>query len=297
MKSEEVINKLSEDIRNALINQLSEEEFLTLTEIRLRVNKPIIVKFGFFEKVFTNWTVTHSAIERTMFLLTEHSLYAIEEDLKNGYFTISGGHRVGVCGRIVTQDGKVSKIREISSLNIRISKEIVGVSNKMINKLIPLKNTLIISPPACGKTTLLRDITRNLSNSGYTTCVIDERSEIAGSYRGVAQNDIGMRTDVLDCCPKGEGLQMALRTNAPHLIVLDELGNQKDIEALDEIFNCGVKVIATVHADSFDSFLKKSKFKNLISNQYIELYIELGRSEENDYTYELYDKFLENVEI
>lgn len=198
------------------------------------------------------------------------SYYAYEEDLAKGFITIDGGHRVGICGKAVIDKGKVTLIRDISSLNIRYSKEIVGCSDTLMHLIInddkSLNNVLIVSPPNCGKTTLIRDIARNISTKGYKVGICDERSEIAGMYNGVSSYHFGMMVDVLDGCPKAEGMIMMIRSMSPQVIITDEIGKKEDVAAIKTCVNCGVKVITTIHGnDTAD--LQNSEIIELIENK------------------------------
>lgn len=191
--------------------------------------------------------------------ILNHSAYAYQEELSNGYITIEGGHRVGICGRTVVENGQVKTIKDISSLNIRRSREIIGVSDSCIKFLIKnnqqIYNTVIVSPPKCGKTTLLRDMIRNLSNMGFKVGVCDERSEISGTYNGYANYDLGIRTDVLDGCPKDQGMLMLIRAMSPDIIVTDEIGKKQDIQAIEAAVCAGINLLTTIHGNSFEDLL------------------------------------------
>ena len=183
-------------------------------EIRIKVEKPLIITLERGE-VVTSLRTCKEDIKYILQRISSYSLYAYEEEIKQGFITIKGGHRVGLAGECVMEGGKLKTIRNISSLNIRISHEILGCSKKIMKYIYQNKrvyNTLIISPPKCGKTTILRDVAKNLSEEGKKISIIDERSEIAACYMGVPQMNVGIRTDVLDNCLKGEGMMMAIRT-------------------------------------------------------------------------------------
>ncbi len=188
-----------------------------------------------------------------------HSAYAYQQELTNGYITIEGGHRVGVCGRTVMENGKVKTIKDISSINIRRSKEITGVSDPCLGYLMKgrhqIYNTLIISPPKCGKTTLLRDLIRNLSRMGLQVGVCDERSEISGMYNGKSSHDIGTRTDILDGCPKEKGMIMLIRSMSPDLIATDEIGKKEDCRAIEAAVCAGISLLTTIHGSSYEDVI------------------------------------------
>ncbi len=275
-------------IREKLL-KLNKTEISNLEEIRVRVNQPLMCitkgqeiglnSFGscVVEKAHV---VTVDELKNTMKLMSNFSLFTIEEQIKKGFFTVSGGHRVGICGKAVIENGYIRTIKDISSLNVRISREVKGCSDDLMeyivdNKEKHIRNTLIISSPNNGKTTLLRDLVRNVSNSGYNLVVVDERSEIGGTYNGVLQNDLGIRCDVLDACEKTEGMTMALRSMSPKVIVVDEIGSDEDTRALIKTFNSGVNIVATCHADSVEQFRQKRAFLRIIEEQLFEVYVVL----------------------
>jgi stage III sporulation protein AA len=214
-------------------------------------------------------------------------MYSVEEELRNGFVTVSGGHRVGVCGRTVIERGKVKTLKDISYMNFRVAKQIIGASDKVIGYLIRspdcIYNTLIVSPPQCGKTTLLRDIVRKLSNGsekdlfkGMKVSLVDERSEIAACSLGIPRNDVGIRTDVLDGCPKAEGIIMMIRSMSPEIVATDEIGRREDADAIIDAVNAGVKVVTTIHGSNIGDFLNKQDL-NRIQKGIFERYVILSR--------------------
>lgn len=252
-----------------------------LQEIRLKIEKPIIITSSKGEVVLS-YILGREDIKYILQRISNYSLYAYEEEIRQGFITIRGGHRVGLAGECVMDNGKIKTIRNISSLNIRICREILGCSKKVMKYIVEDKkvlNTLIISPPKCGKTTILRDIARNLSDGGKKISIIDERSEIAASYLGVPQMKVGIRTDVLDNCLKSEGLIMAIRSLSPEIIICDEIGTLKDIEALIMAFNSGVNIVVTLHGESLDDLINRSVFKELLENNVVERVILLSNRE------------------
>lgn len=224
-------------------------------EIRLRCGRNIRLKTHLSEKVIPH-LVTSEELRSTLNSLIKYSFYAYEQDLANGFVTIEGGHRVGVCGKAVIKNGQPGLIKEISSLNIRFAKEIKGCADKLGRELINeggrVINTLIVSPPGCGKTTMIRDLTRNISNRGFQVSVCDERSEIAGMYCGKTSFDLGSRTDVLDGCDKAYGIPMLIRAMAPDVIVTDEIGKTEDIRAVQQCMSTGVALITTIHGSNME---------------------------------------------
>lgn len=299
MNIDSITSILIDKVKDA-INNMREDQSHLLQEIRFRIDKPIIIYFDNKERFIDkdHFTMNKSPensliadkddIKETLEYISKYSLYAYEDDIKNGFITVDGGHRVGLAGKVVIENGRVKTIRNISCINIRISHEIKGCADKVIPFLIRDKanihHTLIVSPPKSGKTTLLRDIVRQLSNgtknlSGITIGVVDERSEIGGCYRGIPQNDIGIRTDILDGCPKDEGLIMLIRSMAPEVIVVDEIGGRKDIEAIEYALNAGCTIICTVHGSSLNEIKNKPVLSELINKNIFKRYIILENKE------------------
>lgn len=249
-----------------------------LQEIRVRIDKPVIFTTDKSE-IVTRYISSREDLKFILQRISNYSLYAYEEEIKQGFITIKGGHRVGLAGECVMENGHLKTIRNVSSLNIRISREVLGCSNKVMKYIKEgnrVFNTIIISPPKCGKTTMLRDISRSLSESGKKIAVIDERSEIGASYMGVPQMDIGIRSDILDNCLKSEGMILAIRSLSPEVIICDEIGTLKDIESLLMAFNSGVNIITTIHGNSIDDLLKRSVFDELFINNILERVIVLS---------------------
>ena len=233
-----------------------------ITQIRLRVNSPLIINL-FDEEIFCdNIIIDEETIRETFNKITGYSAYAFEENIRCGYLTAPGGHRVGFGGEAVMENGNISTIKNIRFINIRISHSIKGCGKKIVSSIMEkddIRNTLIISPPGKGKTTLLRDLVNLFSNNIYGTsiCVIDERNEISGSYMGVPTMELGPRTDVISNCSKEEGIKMAVRSMAPRIIAVDEIGGDKDMEALLYASLCGVKIIATIHGQGIEDAEEK----------------------------------------
>jgi stage III sporulation protein AA len=234
-----------------------------IEEIRLRVNQPLTIKEQHMEyginrkgvcRLMDSYRVTAEDIIRTMEMMTENSWYALEDEIRAGYLTLAGGHRVGISGKVVLENGLIKTIKYINGLNIRLAREIVGAADAVMPHILRfgrIISTLVISPPGCGKTTLLRDICRQLSNQGFNVVVIDERSEIAACYRGAPQLNVGPCTYVLDGCPKAQGIPMAIRGMAPQVIITDEAGHPDDGLALADAARAGVSVVASCHGSEW----------------------------------------------
>lgn len=282
ISEEEVIEIFPLKILNLLKDKFLKEQ---IYEVRIKIGKPLLVYSKQGESII-NYIPTKEDIKSVIQKISNYSLYAYEEDIRQGFITIKGGHRIGIAGECVMENGQVKTIRNISSVNIRICREIIGCSDKVMKYITSkhrIYNTIIISPPKCGKTTILRDIARNLSNgipslgaNGRKVVVIDERSEIGACHLGIPQSDLGIRTDVLDNCLKREGLIMAIRSLSPEVLICDEIGTTGDIEALMMAFNSGVNLITTIHGFTVEDLYKRKVFGNLLDNEILERVIILS---------------------
>lgn len=266
-------------------------DYAKLWEIRLRVNSPFILRYEDAEIYVSGqgqrvdnmkqaYIVTARDVNDTLECVCNHSLYAYEDEIRQGFVTVCGGHRVGVAGKIILDGTRIKCIRHISFLNIRVAHEIKGCCEPVVLPYIyadgRLLSTLIVSAPCHGKTTLLRDMIRVVSDRGTTVGVVDERSEIAACYKGIPQNDVGMRTDVLDCCPKAAGMMMLVRTMAPELIAVDEIGGPSDVDAIFGVVNCGCRLLATAHGYSIDDVRERAGIRRLVENRIFDRYVVLG---------------------
>lgn len=292
MEREQIVRFFSDPLREILGR--AQLNFDQIYEIRLRVGKPLILLSERGELLLNDtgrevsqwrdaYQVTASDLLETLEIISGYSLYAYEEELRQGFLTIPGGHRVGVSGRAVLAGRTVERIQDISCMNFRLAHEKKGCADPVLPWVFgkEVAHTLIISPPRCGKTTLLRDLVRQISNGtpqnpGRTVGVVDERSEIAGCYQGVAQNDVGIRTDVLDGCPKAEGMMMLIRSMAPQVVAVDELGDYGDIHAIESVVHCGCKLLATVHGNSLADLKRKPLLSRLTEEKIFERYLVLG---------------------
>jgi stage III sporulation protein AA len=262
--------------------------FEKLCAIRIRAEKPLIFCMEDGElflnqqnRLTDNITeaicISAEDIREIMGFVSNHSMYAFDEELKQGYITISGGHRIGIVGNTILEQGRLSGVRYISCINVRIAHQIRGCGSQCLPYLYEqgsLQNTLIVSGCSRGKTTILRDLIRQISNgtaqhAGVTVGVVDERSEIAASCKGVPQNDIGLRTDILDGCPKALGMMLLIRSMAPAVIAVDELGEQEDLEAVRAALSCGSRLLATIHASTYQELRSRPLMEKLLGEHRI----------------------------
>ncbi|MGN1204804.1 MAG: stage III sporulation protein AA [Lachnospiraceae bacterium] len=268
-----------------------------LEEIRLRVDKPMIVKLHEGEYFLTGEGrltdsegeaiyIREAVLREMLNIICKDSLYAFSDEIRQGFISVPGGHRVGICGQAVMEaDGTLRTLKHFGSINIRVSHEIKGVADRILPYVYregrPC-SCLMISPPGCGKTTLLRDLVRQISNgcaygAGICVGVVDERSEIAGCYLGIAQNDVGIRTDILDACPKTYGMMMLIRSMAPGMIAIDELGSEEDVDTVRKVFACGCGILATIHGEDMHSLQEKVYLRGILQDRIFDRYILLGK--------------------
>ena len=252
-----------------------------LQEIRIRVDKPIILKLR--EKdLILQYNILQTEILQIVERLCENSIYAYKNQICEGFITIKGGHRVGLTGSCVIENGKITNIKYISSLNIRIAREVKNCSTRILREIIDIENktiynSIIVAPPGRGKTTILRDIIRRLSDGieeinfrGKTCGVVDERGEIAAMYKGAPQNDVGIRTDIIENVSKNKGIHMLIRTMAPEIIACDEIGSKEDVEAIHYALYSGVKGIFTMHGKNVEDIKNNKQIYELIENREIQ---------------------------
>lgn len=258
-------------------------------EIHMRLGKPLVLNYSGSSRYLNSkgqltpipasaLRVTREHIDEAMEIATASSVYSVRDEIKNGFLTISGGHRIGITGTAVIKEDKVSFIKDISALNYRIAGEIIGAADKVVPLILRdgyIKNTLIISPPGAGKTTMLRDIARQLSYKSYRVSIVDERREIAALCEGRSAFDLGFSTDVLDGADKAEGMLMVLRSMSPDVIVTDEIGRQEDIDALEKITNSGSAVIASIHGRNMEMIKRRTDLRRML--KFFDLAVTLSR--------------------
>lgn len=293
---EPVLEALPENIQK-MIRGIPSGIRQDLEEIRIRENRPLMV-YSHGRDYFVNRDGSVTSHSETAYLATSHdtrnvlqlisdySIYAFDEEIRNGYITLRGGHRVGMAGKIVLDNGKIRTMKYINSFNIRVSREVPGSADKIIPYMLSgkeLQHTLILSSPQMGKTTLLRDIARKLSDGfpgfkGIKVGIVDERSEIAGCWQGIPQRNVGIRTDVLDGCPKAAGIMMMIRSMSPMVIITDEIGRAEDAAAIEEALNAGIRIIASAHASDLQDAIARPFLSQLLNSRIFDRIAVLGNS-------------------
>ncbi|NLG52537.1 MAG: AAA family ATPase [Clostridiales bacterium] len=255
---------------------------LAAEELRLRVGRQLTITYADGEiDIPAEGLITRDELASVIEIATGSSVHSAAGSIRNGFITVPGGHRIGICGTGVIKDGELSYIKNISSVSIRIAKQIIGASDNVFSYILKedgIHNTLILSPPGCGKTTILRDIVRKLSSheqKHIRVAVADERGELAAKYKGVPQFDIGKRTDVLDGVSKAAGIMLLMRAMSPHVIAVDEITAEEDIRAISHACNCGVYLIATAHGVNTEEIAGRPLYKRLLDTRIFTLAIEL----------------------
>lgn len=261
------------------VYKLPNELKAKVQEIRVRAEKPLALSVGndtlFVDNKFTlsenyknSLVASMEDIVTTFQNICCYSVYSHQNEIKNGFVTMGSGHRVGICGTAVSIHGEINSVRDISSLNIRIAREIPNASEELLRRVGKLDGgLLIVGMPCSGKTTILRDLARRISLGIdcriMRTSVVDERSELSGTYAGISKNDLGL-ADILNGYSKADGIMQALRTLSPEAIICDEIGASSDMQAIEQGTNAGVSIIATIHAESYHELLSRNQGKALI---------------------------------
>lgn len=295
MRPEEILRLFPEEVRDRWCEVAKQAE--SLKEIRLRVGMPLSVwienrecfldeQGQIVDRPEKAAKAASEELEELLRHLCRYSVYAFADEIRQGFLTVQGGHRIGVAGQVILDgEGRIKNMKYIRYLNIRIAHQVCGAADSVIPLIFEkghVLNTLLISPPGGGKTTMLRDIVRQVSNGtaygeGVTVSVVDERSEIAGSYLGISQNDVGIRTDVLDGCPKVEGMMLLIRSMSPQVLAVDELGSIEDVQALQMVNGCGCRLLATVHGSSLEEVRYKNYMRYVMEERLFERYVTLDR--------------------
>lgn len=261
-----------------IFNKIPFVNYNEIQEIRFRIKRPLSIGLSSGEKflkingMLTNYYneedilyIDKKEIEETFQSICEYSIYKYANEIEEGYITIKGGNRVGICGTAIYSDEKHIRICDISGLNFRIARQVKNCASYLYSKIFScsLSGLLVIGPVSSGKTTIIRDLCRILGQT-YKISLIDSRNEIAGVLNGIPQNDIGIHTDVYDGFIRSKGSLIALRVMSPQIIVCDEIGTEDDVDALLKIHGCGVCIIATAHALSIEDVYKRKAIKQLI---------------------------------
>ncbi len=246
-------------------------------EIRMRIGSPLVLTLE-GENLSLPLIVTQELLQEVINRATSHSLYAFQESLQQGFLTVQGGHRIGFCGSVILKEGRIQGFRTVSSLNIRLAAQRKGVGDFCISHILG-NNTLILSPPGCGKTTLLRDLVRQLSEMGARVCVADERSEICGMYQGMPQFDIGPNTDVMDGCPKAVAAVMMMKAMSPDYLVMDEILSRQDVQAVEYASHGGAQILLSAHGLSYEDFRRKQLFVQLMKSCYLNQILEIHKQD------------------
>ncbi|WP_026572554.1 stage III sporulation protein AA [Bacillus sp. UNC438CL73TsuS30] len=283
---ETILHFLPKNIAD-LISKLPPNQKEELEEIRIRINRPIEITTKGAPQ-FLSYRIQPEDAFHLMNKISHFSIYTLEEELKRGYITVSGGHRIGLAGKVILEDGRVKAIRDISSFNIRIAREKLRIAEPFISYIYKdtWMNTMVIGAPQTGKTTLLRDFARIISTGVYSkgiqankVGIVDERSEIAGCVNGVPQLTFGHRVDVLDACPKAEGMMMMIRSMSPDVLIVDEIGRKEDAEAIQEAVHAGIKLMMTTHGTNLEEIKNRPSLKGILEQRIFRRFIVLSRDE------------------
>lgn len=295
IRFEQAVSSLSPRLR-ALLMDIPESAKLTVFEVRLRVGQPIMLicadrtwfvdeRSQLLNLPKKPYIITQNDLADSVVSMCSHSVHSHQHEFQHGFISLRGGHRAGICGTAVLSDGKISTVRDITSVNLRVAREVAGAADTLMQMIFSggVCGTLIVGSPSSGKTTVLRDLARQLA-SGKTgrfikVAVIDERGELGAVYDGVPQNDLGYSSDILSGYPKAEGIITAVRTLSPQVIVCDEIGDGSEAAGIVEGLNAGVKIIATAHAGSISELLRRPQIMRLLESGAFERIVRLSSAQ------------------
>lgn len=282
-KMDSILRYFSPDIRILIDKNIKD-----IHEIRLRCEKPLVlVSYGRKKYVSKDgglsdfsrnaYIVSSKDIEYTFNSVCDYSIHSYENEIAQGFITVSGGHRAGIAGSAAVNENRVLAVKYINSINFRIASQIKGCADRIYRELFKDKlcSVLIAGAPSSGKTTVLKDLCRQLGER-YSVSVIDERGEIGAVYHGKAQNDVGSMCDIFDGYPKAYGLRTALRVMSPEIAVCDEIGGDDDIEQLISCANSGVRIAASAHAGSIEELYLRPDIRKLLENRVFDYIVMLG---------------------
>ncbi|MGD7045562.1 stage III sporulation protein AA [Jeotgalibacillus proteolyticus] len=272
-----ILSLFPERLQHLLVESFT-VSLVGVEEIRIRIGRPVQIENN-HGTADLDYVPSHNDRQHIAEKISQHSFYSLEEEMKKGYVTVEGGHRVGIAGKVTLEEGRVKAIQSISSFAIRIASEQIGCADPFMDELWdPIarrwQHCLLIGPPKSGKTTLLRDFARYISlhhpgseDRSKKISIVDERSEIAACHHGVPQLTFGTKIDVLDRCPKLEGMTMMIRSMSPEVMIVDEIGHERDIYAIMDAMYTGVSMIMTAHANSIEELQKRSIMDKLLQSE------------------------------